>query len=192
MNDFTSHSLLLRVKQQNDAESWRGFADMYEKMIRRYLGGCGVSPNDVDDVVQEVLTFLSQHIAGFEHNGRPGAFRNWLRQVTANRLREFRRKHKRESVGKDLGELAEELADDNSGVSGVWQREHDRFVLEYLLTQVTDRFEPDSMSAFRKIMLEGKSSQAVAEELNMSPGAVRVAQSRVLKMLRKLGEGLID
>lgn len=193
MNEFTSVSLLQQIKDHTNIDAWQRFTSLYEKWIRRYLAGRGVRSHDADDVVQEVLAFISREIVGFDHNGRLGAFRNWLRQVTANRLKEFCRKQKQVvSDGPDLEALADELIDEDSGLSRIWQREHDRFVVEQLLEHISDRFRKKSILAFRKIILEGKQAQDVANELNLSVGAVRVAQSRVLRMLQTVGEGLID
>ena len=194
MKDVTSVSLLHRVRVADDSESWREFATLYERLIRGWLRTQGVQPSDADDIVQEVLVYVQREVAGFEHNGRNGAFRNWLRQVTINRLREFWRKKSRQrgSGGPDLGDIADQLADDKSGVSRVWRDEYNRHVVDHLLAQLSDRFQDKSLRAFREIVISERPAQDVADELGMSLGAVRVAQSRVLRMLREMGAELLD
>jgi RNA polymerase sigma-70 factor (ECF subfamily) len=49
-----------------------------------------------------------------------------------------------------------------------------------------------TLRAFRRLALEGASGAEVAEELNLSVGAVWVAKSRVLARIRQEAEGLID
>jgi RNA polymerase sigma-70 factor (ECF subfamily) len=193
-NNPTSVSLLYRVRDQTDQASWDEFAKLYYGLIQRWLKAQGVRSQDADDVAQEVMVFVSGGIGNFEHNGRQGAFRSWLRRVTSNRLREHWRKRDRRKnrEGPDLGDMAEALADDRSNVSRVWNLEHDRFVLEYLLEAVTERFQESSLLAFRKIALDQRPAEEVADELGMSLGAVRVAQSRVLRALREIGGGLVD
>jgi DNA-directed RNA polymerase specialized sigma24 family protein len=46
-----------------------------------------VPSQDVDDLVQEVLGVVVRELPRFDHAGRPGSFRAWLRAVTVNRLR---------------------------------------------------------------------------------------------------------
>ena len=193
MTEMTSASLLWRLHDPQDRSAWEEFAGRYYQVIGRWLRAQGVNAQDADDVAQEVMMFVCQDIAKFEHNGRVGAFRNWLRQVTANRLREFWRKKGRHlRPGHDLGRFADELAVGRGELSQVWNREHDRFVLEHLLDTVRDRFQPSSLTAFRRIVLEERPAKEVAEELGMTLGAVRVAQSRVLRSLRDVGAGMID
>jgi len=42
------------------------------------------------------------------------------------------------------------------------------------------------------VVLDGHSASSVADQLGMTVNAVRIAQARVLRTLRELGEGLID
>ena len=193
MREPTSVSLLCRVRDQADTESWREFAELYYDVIQRWLCAQGVHPHDADDVAQEVMSYVSNQLSSFEHNGRRGAFRSWLRRITSNRLREFwRKRDRRRTTGPDLGEMADELAERDSALSQVWKVEHDRYVLDHLLATVADRFQGSSLAAFRRVVLEECPAAEVADELGMSIGAVRVAQSRVLKALREVGEGLVE
>src|SRR4051794_12396785 len=83
----TSHSLLERARDPADAASWRRLTDIYTPLIRRGVRPYVPQPADLDDVVQEVLTPLVREPPRFEHNGRPGAFRAWLRTITVHRIR---------------------------------------------------------------------------------------------------------
>ena len=52
-------------------------------------------------------------------------------------------------------------------------------------------FQEHTFQAFWRTVVDGKSPKDVAEELSMTPGAVRVAKSRILHRLRReLGESL--
>jgi DNA-directed RNA polymerase specialized sigma24 family protein len=137
---------------------------------------------------------VHQEIGGFDHNGRPGAFRNWLRTVMANRLRTVLRRQWREPQHPQQAwaDVAEQLADDNSGLSQAWNAEHDAYLLERLMQLVAPDFKENSILAFRRVVLERREAAAVAEELDLTVNAVRIAQSRVLAALRKVGEGILD
>jgi len=193
MRNVTSVSLLYRIRNQSDTDAWDEFAELYYALVHRWLRGQGVQPQDADDIVQEVMAYVSREIGSFDHNGRTGAFRHWLRQVMVNRLREFWKARRRKGGGgTDLGDLSDQLADGRSGVSRVWRAEHDRSVLEHLMSAVSGRFQEQSLHAFRGLALEQRPAEEVAAELGMSVGAVRVAQCRVLQALREVSDGWID
>jgi len=48
------------------------------------------------------------------------------------------------------------------------------------------------MEAFRRVALLGERPAAVAGDLQMTANAVRIAQSRVLRRLREVGQELLD
>jgi RNA polymerase sigma-70 factor (ECF subfamily) len=86
----------------------------------------------------------------------------------------------------------EELEDDRSHVSQLWDREHDQFVLHRLLELVRDRFEPQTWQVFRRLVVDEARPDVVATEMGLSLGSVYVAKSRVLSVLRQEAAGLID
>src|SRR5271166_6097500 len=89
----TSLSLLDRLKAARaDASDWNRFEAMYRPLIRRWIGQIPGLGSEVDDVAQEVLLVLVREIPRFDRR-REGSFRAWLRQVTVNRVRVFRRQH---------------------------------------------------------------------------------------------------
>jgi RNA polymerase sigma-70 factor (ECF subfamily) len=189
----TSVTLLSRLREGHDTRSWSEFVRVYQAIVHRWLAKQGLPPHDADDVVQEVMVFVCRDIARFVHNGRLGAFRAWLRMITANRLRDFWRKQKRAARdGPSLGKIADQLADHQSDASRIWCQEYDRYLVDRLLAHVAPRFNETSLQAFRMVVLEGQHAQHVAEKLCISLGAVRMAQSRVLRALRQLDKGLLE
>ena len=86
----------------------------------------------------------------------------------------------------------QEIADPDSALNRQWDEEHDRYVLRCLLELVELEFEPKTVQAFRRVALEGASSEQAAEELGLSVGALYAAKSRILRRLREEAEGLID
>lgn len=194
MSHFTRLTLLERVRDTTTGESWKEFAEVYDAMVMAWLRAQRVQPHDADDVRQEVLAAVYQQIGSFEHNGRPGAFRNWLRKITSNRLHRLWQKRGSHlaRAGPDLSELADQLADPDSPLAAAWDREHNRYVVEFLLDQIADRFSSQSMQIFERIVLDEQPAQQVADDLGVTLGAARVAQHRVLKALREMGRGWID
>lgn len=195
MNVPTRVSFLEHLRDSTTDDRWFEFADIYGELIERWLRVWGLQPEDVEDVRQEVMKTVAEEIGRFDHSGNPGAFRRWLRRITANRLArhwDARRRIRREQCGPDLGELAQQLNDETSRLSIEWDRAHNAYVIERLLEKLEGRFGPTSLAAFRRIVLGEESARRVADDLGMTLGAVRVAQHRVLRALKQLGEGMID
>ena len=121
----TSVSLLDRLRERPDADSWQRFVQLYEPWLRGQLHRYDLERFDVDDILQDVMTVLVKEVAGFRHNGRPGAFRTWLRGITVNRLREFWRERRQlpTAEGSDPDRILDQLADDHSELSQIRSEE---------------------------------------------------------------------
>jgi RNA polymerase sigma-70 factor (ECF subfamily) len=180
--DATSATLIDRVRRGGDDAAWRRLDGVYRPLLADWLRKHRLDAADCDDLVQDVLVVVLQELPAFEHNGRPGAFRAWLRQVMVNRLRRHWRT-RTPAVGADATLAA--LADPDSDLSRDFAEEHDRHVLARLLELVEGDFEPNTWQAFRRTVLDGRPPAEVAAELDMRVNTVLHAKSRVLRRLRQ-------
>lgn len=191
----TSPSLLDSLRDASDELAWNKLVNLYSPLIRGWLQRHGAAIGDVDDVVQEVLTVVVRRFPEFRRQPRTGAFRSWLRTITANCLRDhWRRGNKQPAAvgGSDYGEVINQLADPLSGISKLWDREHDEHVIRYLLARIRPDFSEQTWRAFQRFAMDGLSADEVAAELGMSANAVFIAKSRVMSSLRRQGQGLIE
>ena len=192
--DVTRQSLLLRA-QAGDQGAWQDLTDLYRPLIVGWLRHQGVPAGDVDDLVQEILLSVVQNLSGFRHSGRRGAFRAWLRTIAHSRACDFWRARGRQAQASgDSGEAEalRQLEDPDSALNRQWDEEHDQYVLRCLLDVMALEFEASTVQAFRRVALEGASSEQAAQELGLSVGAVYIAKSRVLHRVREHAEGLLD
>lgn len=193
--DQTSLSLLGRLRECRDDDTWRQLNDVYTLLLRRWLTKYHIQEADVDDLIQDVLIVVAEEVHTFKHNGQTGAFRSWLRSILVNRLRAFWRTRDRGPRGAPdsiLEQQLAELADSQSEQSQLWDQEHDRHVLAKLLAISKSRFEATTWNAFDQTALQGQKADAVAKELGISLNAVFIAKSRVLSTLRQEAAGLVD
>jgi RNA polymerase sigma-70 factor (ECF subfamily) len=191
----TSASLLDRLRSSAGSADWERFVSVYAPLIRGWLRRYAVHAEDIDDLVQEVLAVVLRELPGFRHNQRRGAFRCWLRTITLNRLRAFwkgRQLHAQAGGDSEVDGRLLELADPDSSLSRLWDREHDQYVLRRLLELVEPEFSPATWQAFRRLALEARRPDEVARELGTTVNAVVLARSRVLRRLRREAQGLID
>jgi RNA polymerase sigma-70 factor (ECF subfamily) len=85
----TRPSLLLRIRDANDSDSWADFATVYGPVIRGYCRRRGLQEADADDVSQEVLAQVARSIESFDYEPGRGRFRDWLGAVTRNKIVRF-------------------------------------------------------------------------------------------------------
>jgi RNA polymerase sigma-70 factor, ECF subfamily len=191
---LTSKSLLLGARDPRDVGSWQRLSDIYTPLIRRWARPYVAQSADGDDVLQDVLTMVVREIPRFDHNGRPGAFRAWLRAIVVNRLRNYweSRRAPHGTGDSTVLEQLNELEDPDSPLVRAWDEEHDRHVVGVLLESIRLEFLPATWHAFEAIVRQGRAAADVAAELGLTVNAVLIAKSRVLKRLREKAAGLVD
>lgn len=190
----TSVSFLNSLQADGDSRTWQEFVELYTPLIRIWLGGQNVRDQERDDVTQEVISVVLRRLPEFRRQ-RTGSFRNWLKRITINCWRNYRRKHLKRMApvgGTEFGQVMNELADPDSQMSRQWDEQHDQYVLQRLLEKIRPGVRESTWAAFQAVTMDGKTPEQAAEELGVTTNAIYVAKSRVLAQLRQYSEGLVD
>src|SRR5882672_1998065 len=82
----TRQSLLSRLKNWDDSESWSDFFRTYWKLIFNTARKAGLTEAESQEVVQQTVIEVSKRIAEFKHSSRAGSFKKWLLQMTRWRI----------------------------------------------------------------------------------------------------------
>jgi RNA polymerase sigma-70 factor (ECF subfamily) len=187
----TSPSLLERVKA-DDAAAWDRLIGLYAPLVYRWCRRAHLPEQEIADVFQDVFQAVATHIAAFRREGAADTFRGWLRTITRNKVRDHFRRIGREPGGAGGTEaqlLFARLPDDRPDEGDPDEGSADRGLFGRALELLRAEFEDRTWRAFWLTAVEDRAAGEVALELGMSPGAVRVAKSRVLRRLRQeLGE----
>jgi RNA polymerase sigma-70 factor (ECF subfamily) len=188
----TSLTWLGRLTAAPTDADWRQLVDVYGPLLGEWLARAGVPPADRDDLTQEVMVVLVREVAGFDRRG-PGAFRAWLRAILANRVRQYFRGRAGPAVaaGGSAADRLDALADPDSPLSRVWDREHDEYVAARALERVRVDFAETTWEAFTRQVLDGRPAGEVAAELGITRNAALIAKSRVLARVRAELTGLV-
>jgi RNA polymerase sigma-70 factor, ECF subfamily len=190
----TRQSLLLRACN-GDEGAWHDLCELYRPLIAAWLRRQSVPEADIDDLMQEIFLAVVRGLPSFNHSGRRGAFRAWLRTIAYNYSCDYWKSPARRTAasGDEAAQAALGLLEDpDSPLNRYWDEEHDRYVLRCLFEAVELEFEPTTMRAFQLVALDGASGAEAADQLGISLTAVYIARSRVLSRLRELAEGLLD
>jgi RNA polymerase sigma-70 factor (ECF subfamily) len=190
----TSSSLMDQLRDGANEAAWRRFRQCYEPLLRHWMTGLQAQPADRDDLVQNVLLVVCQRFSEFQHNGRPGAFRTWLRQIVVLKCREYlRQKNRGAGRGGDGSDpVLDALADSSSELSRRWDLEHDQFIIRQKLKQIESDFTPAVWQVFNLMVLEEIPPQEVARRTGATLQAVYASKARVLARLREELHGWVE
>ena len=167
-------------------------------LVYRWCRRWDLPEQEIADVFQDVFQAVATHIGGFRRERAGDTFRGWLRTITQNKVRDHFRKLGREPGGAGGTEAqirfarlpaARLPAEDDSGPA---EGDAECRLFGQALDLIRGEFEgaaPGRRSG--EPPSTARRPVPVALELGMSPGAVRVAKSRVLRRLREeLGDAL--
>ena len=187
----TSKSLLQRLRSLKDEKAWSLFHELYSPWIHGWAMRAGLQRSDADELVQEVMAKLVKALPKFEYESEKGLFRGWLKTVFRNQLRIFWRRKKPVPIGaggdSNSGDnVLDQLADPNSGLSQLWNDEHERYIARRSMELVEPEFEAKTWRAFWCVVVEDRDPEEVAAELGMTRNNVYQAKRRVLLRVREM------
>ena len=90
----TRKSLLVRLKDWEDQESWRRFFDTYWRFIYSAAQKAGLGDTEAQEVVQEAVISVAKKMGDFQYDSNAGSFKGSLMQLTRWRITDQLRKRK--------------------------------------------------------------------------------------------------
>lgn len=187
---LTRVTLLKRLRDPADQESWREFYETYAVMVRGLARKRGLTSHEAEDVAQEVFKRLVKEIQTFEHNHRPGAFRNFLYRLTRwradDKLRESRR---------DYAAAAHQMRDEEDGTSTIdqvpsplgpdaFELEARRHLLSVLFQSIEGQVPAKHLQVFQLHVIDEVPIDQVAQMFKISQATVYVIKHRVAQKLK--------
>ncbi len=189
----TRPSLLVRLRDPRDQDAWRTFLDLYAPLIYGFGRKNGLQDADAADLTQSVLVAVNSSIGRLDYDPAKGTFRGWLYGVARNQLGKWRRaqgKIKASGDTEDLQQLAEVPAPDDA--ADWWEFEYQRQCFVVAAEHVRPQVQETSWRAFWQTAVEGRTPDDVATELKLSIGALYTAKSRVLALIKKEIQTLVE
>ncbi len=189
----TSRSLLSRLRG-NESDAWQRLVSLYAPMVYYWCRAQQVADQDMPDIVQEVFKSVSANINKFRKDRPQDTFRGWLRTITRNKVTDHYRQQQKQpkaTGGSVAQQYFSQLPVEGEDVGSENEQAEGSLFLR-ALDLIRDDFQDHTWQAFWRVVVDGQRPVDVAEEMDMRPGTVRVAKSRVLHRLRQeLGE-LLD
>ncbi len=184
----TRPSLILRLRDNRDAEAWQEFVAIYEPLVYRLARGKGLQDADAHELVQDVMLAVSQAVENWVPDPAQGMFRHWLFRIARNLIINFLTRKKYRPLGTGDSRIAEMLAQQRDPAceeSAVFDLEFRREVFRWAAGQVRGQVRETTWNAFWQSTVDDRPMEAVADDLAMTVGSVYIARSRVMARLRE-------
>lgn len=183
--DLTSLTLLERLRVQ-DPQAWQRLVHLYGPMVFQWCRCCHLPAEDAGDVSQEVFQSVAAHIGAFRRDSAGQSFRGWLWTITRNKIHDYFRRRKDEPAAKggttaqmQLQLLPEQVPDGDAEQSA------NEALIHRALDLIRGEFNERHWQMFWRATMEGHAPKDIAAEFGVTPDAVRMAKSRILRRLRE-------
>jgi len=188
----TRESLLSRLKNWDDDESWREFFQIYRGLILSTARKAGLNEQEAEEVMQETLISVAKTIKDFKYDRKRCAFKNWLGHLARKRIVDRYRKRSREpqlaeADANDTGTSPIERAADPASLDldVIWDQQWQQQLLDAALDRVKQQVNPEQYQIFDFYVLRKMPVKKVTAALGVSISQVYLAKHRVSGLLRK-------
>jgi len=190
----TRLSLLSRLRNLDDDQSWRTFFDRYWSLFYNVARRAGLDDSGAQDVVQETVIAVARKMPGFRYDPQRGSFKQWLLRITHRRIADHLRKVYRQPVRVDIDPAL--LEDDETYAAAVsdpageqlqraWDEEWEKAAFDAAVARVRQETNPRHFQVFDYCVLKGWSASKVAATLGLNAAQVYLAKHRVAQAVKR-------
>ena len=183
----TSDTLIAKLGDPLDRESWEEFVSVYRPLIFRIAHQHRLQHADAENLMQDVLAKVNRQTSQWESEERTGSFRGWLASVARNAAVDAIRRIRPDAArgGTSVRALLAELPDPAALPENLFRRELEREAFRWAARRIRHEFADETWTAFWETMVEGAACADVADRLGKRVGAIYTARSRVIRRLRE-------
>lgn len=185
---LTRASLLVRLRDGTNHLAWQEFIALYSPVVYGFARKRGLQDADAADLMQDVMRSISTAIGRLDYDRNQGTFRGWLFTITRNKIFNHlsaRRIRPQASGDSTTSRLLDSQPDpDSADGADTWEMEYQRRLASLAMERIQSEFQAKTWRAFWLTAVEGRAVAEVAKEVDLSPGAIYVAKSRVLARLK--------
>jgi RNA polymerase sigma-70 factor (ECF subfamily) len=187
----TRASLLGRLGNWEDQQSWEEFRGLYSALIRRTARRSGLTESEAEDIEQETLLRVAKTIREFDPAG--GSFKGWLLNQVRWRIGDHFRKRSVEEThryhasrkGEEDRTATEDRVADPGDLNRIWEEEWQHTLLQRAVARVCRNANPRHAQILDLCVLRGKSPAEVAHALDISLMTVYLVKTRLGKALKR-------
>jgi RNA polymerase sigma-70 factor (ECF subfamily) len=181
----TRRSLLTRLKQWDDHESW--------KLVYSVALKSGLNETEAQEVVQETVIAVAKKMHDFKYDPAIGSFKGWLLHITRCRIADHLRKRYKEAAvaqassgGTSGTETMARMPDPNAlNLEAVWEEDWQQNLITAALARVKKQVKPRQYQIFDLYVIKGWRVEQVRQTLGVSATQVYLAKFRISNLVKK-------
>ena len=191
----TTSFTLLKGLRERDTKQWDRFAKLYAPLVYEWCRRARVPKSDSADIVQEVFVAVSAKIDTFRRDRIGDTFRGWLWGIARHKINDhFRQLAKRPvpeggtTAQMRINQVPLELPEEYDEAQ---VNDDNRLIYHRAVEMLRTDFQEKTWQAFWNVAINEEAAVSVAQELEMTVGAVYNARYKVLRRLRSEFDGLV-
>lgn len=190
----TRRTLLERLRDLDDHQSWQEFFDSYWKLIYRAALKSGLPGSEAEDVVQETVIGIARRMGDFRYNPQDCSFKGWLMHVTRRRIIDHLRKRQ---TGPQMfvpwpmdpemeeGELEINDSMAQKAFEDVWEAEWQRNLLDAAMERLKQKVSGEHYQIFYLHSVKNMGAREIGKLLGVSTTKVYVVAHRLECRVRR-------
>ena len=184
---YTRMTLFDKIRSTNSEAAWVEYVSYYKGYIYALLHGMNVSPNDSDDLLQDIFVKCWKYLPQFEYNPKRCKFRSWLTIMVRNTVRDHLKSkaHKCKLLETDIDLFTDSLQCESAGSQAKADEQEWRiYVAELAWKTVSKEFKYTVINAFVR-RANGEKIAVIAEDMGIAPSSVSTYEKRVQRAISK-------
>jgi RNA polymerase sigma factor (sigma-70 family) len=190
----TRRSLLSRIKNPEDHESWKDFFNTYARLVYSVAMKAGLTNTEAEEAVQETFIALARKMPEFKYDPEIGSFKSWLIKTTQFKVGDqFRKRKHQQPAGSARGERSEQRTatidripdpaslDLNEVCEGEWRE----LVFARAVEKVKEKVPPNQYQIFDLYVLKKWPVRKVATTLGISSGRIYLTKHRLAQLVKR-------
>ena len=191
---LTRRTLLSRLRNLDDQESWRTFFNLYWRLLYNVARKSGLDDGGAQEIVQDTVIAVARKMPEFRYDPARGTFRQWLLRITRRRIIDHLRRIYRqppraevapESLDQDEAHAAAIIDQSASAIDAAWNEEWEKSTFDAALARVRAEINPRHFQVFDYCVLKDWPASKVAATLGLNAAQVYLAKHRVVQAMKQ-------
>ena len=187
----TRQSLLSRLRDWDDQDSWRDFFETYWRLIYDVARKAGLDDGAAQDVVQETILAAARQMPGFRYDSARGSFKGWLLLLTRRRisdaLRQRYRHHPTAAAENPVPPTGwpEDDPTTDSELEKLWNAEWATHLATTALANVKAKSNPKHYQVYDLLVVKEWPVREVSQALGVNIAQIYLIRSRIGRALKE-------
>ena len=175
---LTRRTLLSRLRNLDDQDSWRTFFDLYWRLLYNVARKSGLDDPGAQEIVQDTVIAVARKMPEFRYDPARGTFRQYLLRITRRRIIDHLRRIYRqppraevapESLDEDDKHVAAIIDQSSNAIEAVWNEEWENNLMSAAIERVKKKVDAKHYQVFDLYVFKKWPVSKVARALQVFP-----------------------